>query len=124
MVFQTIASGIFQESLLCIRHIHLITAFGCRNFLKFWKDEKIITLPKPDKDPNFPKNLRPIDHLSTTSKLFDKVILKMVGSYNELRDLLNASQSGFRARHSVTLRFMRLTDYVTLSFNNEMSTPR
>jgi hypothetical protein len=38
------------------------------------------------------------------------------------RDLLNASQFGFRARHSTTLQCMRLTDHVTLNFNNNMST--
>jgi hypothetical protein len=36
--------------------------------------------------------------------------------------LLNASQIGFRARHSTTLECMRLTDHVSLHFNNNMST--
>jgi hypothetical protein len=35
--------------------------------------------------------------------------------------LLNASQLGFRARHSTTLQFDMLPDCVTLNFNN-MST--
>jgi hypothetical protein len=35
--------------------------------------------------------------------------------------LLNAGQFGFRARHSMTLQCMRLTDHVTLNFNNKMS---
>jgi hypothetical protein len=36
-------------------------------------------------------------------------------------NLLNASQFGFRARHSTTLQCMRLADHVTLNFNNKMS---
>jgi hypothetical protein len=36
--------------------------------------------------------------------------------------LLNASQFGFRARHTTTLQCMRLTDHVSLNFNNNMST--
>jgi hypothetical protein len=36
--------------------------------------------------------------------------------------LLNASQLGFRARHSMTLQCMRLADHVTLHFNNNIST--
>jgi hypothetical protein len=35
---------------------------------------------------------------------------------------LNASQFDFRARHSTTLQYMKLTDQVTLNFNNNMST--
>jgi hypothetical protein len=33
--------------------------------------------PKAGKDPEFPKELHPISHLSTIGKLFEKVILKM-----------------------------------------------
>jgi hypothetical protein len=36
--------------------------------------------------------------------------------------LLNASQFGFRGRHSTTLQCMRLADHVTLNFNNKMYT--
>jgi hypothetical protein len=60
--------------------------------------------------------------LPTTDKLFEKVVLKMVQSHVKARDMLNASQSGFHARHSTTLQCMRLTDYVILNFNNKMYT--
>jgi hypothetical protein len=83
-----------------------------------WKEEKVITLPKPGKDQKFPQNLRPISLLSITGKLFEKVILQLVQKHIEERCLLNASQFGFRARHSTTLQCTRLTDHVTLNFNN------
>jgi hypothetical protein len=76
----------------------------------------------PGKDPNFPQNRRPISLLSTTSELFEKVILKLVQSRSKERGLLNASRFGSHARHSTTLQCMRLTDHVTLNFNNNMST--
>jgi hypothetical protein len=82
-----------------------------------WKDAKIITLPKPGKDSKFPHNLRPISLLSTTGKLFEKVILNIVERHIDEKDLLNAGQFGFRAYHSTTLQCMRLTDHVTLNFN-------
>jgi hypothetical protein len=104
-----------------VGHIYLIIAFGCTIF-QSWKEGKIITLPESGKDPNFPQSLRPIILLSTTGKLFEKVILKIVQRHIEERSLLNASQFGFRARHTTTLQCMRLTDQVTLNFNNNMST--
>jgi hypothetical protein len=78
-------------------------------------------LPKPGKDSKFPQNLRPISLLSTTGKLFEKVILKIVQRHIGEKSLLNASQFGFHARLSTTLQCMRLTDQVTLNFNNKMS---
>jgi hypothetical protein len=81
-----------------------------------------LTLPKPGKDLKFPLNLGPIDLLSTIDKLFEEVILKIVQKHIEERSLLNAGQFCFCARHSTTLQCMRLTDHVTLNFNNKMST--
>jgi hypothetical protein len=72
----------------------------------------VITLPKPGKDSKFPPNLRPISLLSTTDKLFEKVILEIVQRHTEGRSLFNASQFGFRASHSTTLQCMKL------NFNN------
>jgi hypothetical protein len=86
------------------------------------KEAKIIALPKPGKKPKFPENLRSISLLSTTGKLFEKLTLKTIHRHIAERNLLNASQFGFRARHSTTLQCMRLTDHVSLNFNNNMST--
>jgi hypothetical protein len=54
--------------------------------------------------------------LSTISKLFEKVILKIVQRHTEERSLLNTRKFGFLACHSTTLQCKRLTD-VTLNFN-------
>jgi hypothetical protein len=91
------------------------------HFPKPWKEAKIIMLPKPGKDPKFPQNLRPISLLSTTGKLFEKVILKIVQKHSEEISLLNASEFGFGARHSTALQCMRITDHVTLNLNNNIS---
>jgi hypothetical protein len=55
-----------------------------------WKDAKIMTLPKPGKDPTFPQNLLPISLLPTTFMLFEKIILKIVQRHIGERGLLNA----------------------------------
>jgi hypothetical protein len=116
----------------CLRHlprrplVHLTHFFNhcirLSHFPNTWKEAKVITLSKPGKDPKFPPNLRPSSLLSTTGKLFEKVVLKIVQRHNEKRGLHNASQFGCRARHSTTLQCMRLTDHVTLNFNNNLST--
>jgi hypothetical protein len=116
----------------CLRHLprrplvpltHLIKhCIRLSHFPTSWKEAEVVALPKPGKDPKFPKNLRPIGLLSSTSKVFEKVILEIVKRHIEERNLLNANQFGFRASHSTTLLCMRLADHVTLHFNNNMST--
>jgi hypothetical protein len=116
----------------CLRHLprgplvhltHLIIhCLPLSHFPNPWKEAKIITLPKPGKDPKSPQNFRRISLLPPTGKLFEKVILKFVQKHTVEKGLHNASQFSFRARHSTTLQCMRLTDHVTLNFNNKMST--
>jgi hypothetical protein len=70
----------------CLRHfprrplVHLTHLFNHSirhsHFPNSWKEAKVITLQNPGKDPKFPQNLRPITLLSTTGKLFEKVVLK------------------------------------------------
>jgi hypothetical protein len=116
----------------CIWHlpkrplVHLTHLFNhclrLGNFPAAQKEEKIITLPKPGKDLKFPQNLRPISLLSTMGELFEKPILRTIQKHTGERNLLNANQFCFPADHSTTLQCMRLADYVTLKFNNNMST--
>jgi hypothetical protein len=116
----------------CLRHllrrplVHLTHLFNhCLRLFhlpKPWKEAKVITSLKQSKEPNFPENLRSISLLSTTGKLFEKVILEILQRHTEKIDLLNESQFAFRTRHSSTLLYMRHTDQVSLNFNNSMST--
>jgi hypothetical protein len=110
MAFEVNASGTFQGDHWLFNH-----CFRLSHFPKSMKKAKFITLPKPGKDPTFPQNLRPISLLSTTGQLFEKVVLNIVQKHIEERNLLNASQFDFRARHNTTLQCMRLTDHVTLA---------
>jgi hypothetical protein len=89
------------------------------HFPKPWNRVKV-TLLRPGKNPKFPQNLCPISLLSTSGKLFEKGILKIVQKHIEERGLLNASQFGFCACHSMTLQCMRLRGHVTLNVNNNM----
>jgi hypothetical protein len=115
----------------CLRHLprrpleHLTHLFDhclpLSHFPKLWKETEVITLLRPGKDPKFPQNLCLISLLSTTGILLEKAILKIAQRHTEERCLLNASQFGFCAHHSMTLQCMRPTD-ITFNFNNNMST--
>jgi hypothetical protein len=64
-----------------------------------WMEAKIITLHKPSKDPIFPQNLCQISILLTTSNLLENLILRTIQKHTEDRNVLYASQFGFRAYH-------------------------
>jgi hypothetical protein len=98
-----------RKPLLHLTHLfnHCLLLF---HFPKPWKEAKVIMLPKPGKYPKFPQNLYSISLLS--GKLFEKV-LKVVQKHVKERGLLNASQFGFHAYHSMPLQCMRLMDHVT-----------
>jgi hypothetical protein len=85
-------------------------------------ETKLKLLPKTGKDPKFPQHLCSVSLLSTTGKLFEKVILKIAQRHIEERGRLNASHFGFCTNHSTTFQYMRLTGHVTLNFSNNMST--
>jgi hypothetical protein len=55
------------------------------------KEAKIITLPKPNKDPKLSSNLCHIRLLSAMGKLFEKLILRKIQKHVEERNSLNAS---------------------------------
>jgi hypothetical protein len=77
----------------------------------------------PGKDQKFLQNLRPISLISTTGKLFEKVVLRILQMHIEKKkNLLSASQFGFHANLSTKLQFIRLTDHVALNFNNKIFT--
>jgi hypothetical protein len=99
----------FQDDLWFTWPIYLIIAFGCPIFQSLGRK-----LPKPCKDPKFPQNLRPISLLSTTGKLLKKSHSENSPRAHWRKRPLNASQFGFRVRHSTTLQCKRLTDHVTI----------
>jgi hypothetical protein len=121
MVVKRIPQASSRRPLVYLTHL-FNHCLRLSHFPEPWKEAKFIMVPKPGKDPKFPQNLRPISLLSAIGKLFEEVILKIVQRHIEERDLLNASQFGFLARHSTTFQYMRVTDHVTLNFNNNIST--
>jgi hypothetical protein len=77
---------------------------------------KVTTLPKPGKDPMYIR----LAYWSRPANVL-KFILKIVQKHIEGSNLLDASQFRFRAHHRTALRYLRLSDHVTLNVNKNMS---
>jgi hypothetical protein len=110
-----------RRTLVHITHLFNHCLLLC-HFQDSWNEAKIIAVPKPGKNTKFPQNLRPISLLSTTGGLLAKLVLRIIHRHIKERKLLSTSQFGFRAHHSTTLESMRITDHVSLNFNNNIST--
>jgi hypothetical protein len=106
-----------------VRMTHLFKhCLRVSHFPKPWKEAVFITLRKSDEDPKFPQNFRLICLLSTTDKVFEKVIPKFVQRHIEERGLLNVNEFSSRAHHNTTFQCIRPTGEVTVNFSNNMST--
>jgi hypothetical protein len=66
-----------RRPLVYLTHL-IIHCLRLSHFPTPWKEAKIITLPKPGKDSNFPHSWQTISLLSTTGKPFERIILKFV----------------------------------------------
>jgi hypothetical protein len=71
---------------------------------------------------NFPQIYARLAYCPWLENFLKKVMLKIFSRHTESKNSLNASQFGFRANHNMTLQCMRLTDHITLNFNNKIST--
>lgn len=91
-------------------------------FPSCWKIGKVIALPKPGKDPTLPENKRPITLLPGFGKLFEKQILSKLRSHEEDEKIFIPQQFGFRAQHSTVKQIIRVTEKVSLRFNENKST--
>jgi hypothetical protein len=78
---------------------HLISVFNtcCHvgHHLAWWKEAKVVAIPKPDKvDYSLPKSHRPISLLETMSKLMEKAVAKRM-QYDIVKfELIQANQFG------------------------------
>jgi Reverse transcriptase (RNA-dependent DNA polymerase) len=87
-----------------------------------WKIGKIIPIAKPGKDHSLPSSYRPITLLPGTGKVFEKIVLTRLLDHENEQPILKNQQFGFRARHSTTLQVLRITETISLRFNENKST--
>ena len=91
-----------------LTHICNLSIVTC-TYPKYWKDHKVIPLYKKD-DPLLCSNYRPIAHLSSISKIFEKCIFQQIYDYFEDNNLLHYNQHGFRKNMSTITATAQLYD--------------
>ena len=82
-----------------------------------WKLATLRMLLKPDKLPFLTTSYRPISLMSSTTKLFERVIKQRLRSYLENKGFINKYQSGFRQNKSTDDHLVRHSQSVMESFN-------
>lgn len=90
------------------------------HFPKCWKMGKIVSIPKPNKDLSQPGSYRPITLLPNLGKMLERVILNRFQKTAD--DRIIPQQFGFRQKHSTMQQILRLTEAVSLRFNENKST--
>lgn len=74
-----------------------------------WKVSRICPIPKT-LSPSTLVDYRPISVLPVLSKVFERVILKQLTDFIELKAIYHDKQSGFRKGHSTTTLLLKLKD--------------
>ena len=72
-------------------------------------------IPKPGKPPHEPSSFWPISLLPITSKLFERLLLKIIRDEHDPSTLLPSHQFGFRERHSTIHQVRRIDNEIATS---------
>lgn len=87
------------------------------HFPHIWKTAKVVLLPKKDKNPEDPKNIRPISLLPNISKIFEICINNVINRVCEEKHIINEKQFGFKFKHSTINAIHVLTSSINWNWN-------
>lgn len=82
------------------------------HFPSRWKQEIIVFIPKPGKDPTTPEGFRPITLLNNMGKLFERIIKTILDQHLENINFLNSKQFGFRKGYSTEKAVLSATNTI------------
>lgn len=104
---------------------YLLDLYNCILLLGYpppsWKRQLIMPILKPSKDPNDPRSYRPIALSSVVTKILEHLVKNRLEWFLESRDLLGASQFGFRKGKSTIDSLGIFTSDIRLSFTQGAS---
>lgn len=97
------------------------TSMKLQHFPSSWKLAMIVTIPKANKNPQYPENRRPISLISTIGKLLEKIILNRIKEIN--LKCIPDHQMAFQPGCSTTHQILRLVESATKGYNMRAYTP-
>jgi hypothetical protein len=86
-----------------------------------WKIAKIVAIPKSTPVSQNPSHFRPISLLPTIGKVFERLILTRLTSFEEDNNIIIKQQFGFKSSHSTSQQVLRITEKAALGFNRNKS---
>ena len=105
---------------------HILNLFNCCLHTSSIPDEWKVAVIRPifkKGSKSDPKNYRPISLLSSTSKVFEKLLHNQMINYLDKQCYINPSQHGFRQGFSTNTAVSSLTDFIFKSFDSKKSVP-
>lgn len=82
-----------------------------------WKEGVVIPIPKSNKDPTQPSNLRPITLVSCVGKTLERMVNRRLIQLLESKGIFGKRQHGFRSGHGVDTYLADLEEEVVTALN-------
>ena len=102
--------------------VQIFSAIFTNHFPKVCKHNRMISIPKPWKDPALPSYYRPISLLDTIGKLFENIVLARILHEVSERGLIRDERFGFGPRRSRSLVLARLVQKISRNFDEKRLT--
>ena len=119
-----ISSRLLRDMILALpdQFTHIFnTSIEFNSFPDSWKIASVTPIPK-EGNPLDVNNYRPISLIPLPGKLLEKLICNQIINYLDNNHILDANQSGCRAKHSINATVAKLTDDICINFNNNQPT--
>lgn len=84
-----------------------------------FKEAIVIPIQKAGKDPHDINGYRPISLLTAFSKIFERLLLVRINTFNKANDIIPSYQYGFRSEHSATHQATKMTAHLVRNKRNK-----
>ena len=118
----TKALQLMPDPTLHYLHTILQSAYRVGHFPTNWRVAHTVMIPKPGKSTRLPTSYRPISLINSLSKIYEKILLKIMKSHITSHNIFIPQQAGFIEHTSTTHQLARLTSFINDGFNTKKFT--